>query len=296
MTEQEFGKLFQAKLLTTFKNTVDFLNKNNIRWWVCGGTAIGVIRHKGFIPWDDDIDIFVLREDYEKLFCLRSQLPAYGLNMKSIEDGCGYYNGFIKIYDNNTTLWEHREYPEIVGIYIDVFPIEKTDADKYTMLSCMAEYRSAMAEYRESISVVTIPYLRDLLKGLHLKTVWNSFCNSIRHHDKKGAYERFLKSTRQVENSADGKNMMCIMGSYKDREFLDARLFDNTLKMPFENITVNVPAGYDEYLTQLYKDYMKLPPVEQRISHHDHYYCNFSEGLSMDQVKQRIKQGKFIEL
>lgn len=296
MTEQEFIKLFQEKLIHTFRNAIEFLNKYNIRWWVCGGTAIGVIRHKGFIPWDDDIDIFVLREDYEKLFSFRDELENFGLTMKSIEDGCGYANGFIKIFDNKTTLWERREYPDVSGVYIDVFPVEKSDADKTMMLECMNEYRSAMKEYRESIMDITIPFLWDLLKDRHLKTFLKYLIIAIKPHDKDKSYLRYLKSTRLIQNSNNGKNMFCVLGSYKDREFMDANIFSQTIKLPFENLMVNVPAGYDEYLHRLYGEYMELPPADQQVSHHDHYYCNFSERLSMEQVMERIRQGKHIEI
>lgn len=296
MTEAEFTKHFHKKLVETFKKIVEFLNHYNIRWWVCGGTAIGVIRHRGFIPWDDDIDIFVLREDYEKLFSIREALGGYGLKMKSIEDGPGYPNGFIKIFDANTTLWERREFPDVVGVYVDVFPIERSDADMKTTLECMREYRSAMKEYRESISYITISLLWDLLKEWHLKTFFKYLVIKLKPHNKAQSYSRYLKSTRLLPNSVDGKYMVCVLGSYKEREYLDASIFSDTLKMPFESIEVNVPVGYGKYLTQLYGDYMQLPPIEKQVSHHDHYYCNFSEGLTLEQVKERIRRGQHIEL
>ena len=295
LSEQDICRMFQKKLEKTFGRVIEFLNDNNIRWWVCGGTAIGTIRHKGFIPWDDDIDIFVIREDYEKLFSLRGQLQQYSLEMRSLEDGFGYHSGFLKLFDLGTTLWEYKAYPEVSGVYVDVFPLERSDDDVKMLKKYMSRYRHAMRKYRYSIYEYTFRDWLELIRGGHISSAFRLLGRKSSKDARHQAYEEFVASTRPVEYNPQGKYMMCPMGSYGMREHFDADIFSGTLSMTFESLTVNIPAGYDRYLRQLYGDYMKLPPPSQRVSHHEHWYCNFSKHLTLPEVRERIAAGCHIE-
>lgn len=280
-------------LVSTFKRTISFLNDSGIRWFVAYGTAIGAVRHNGIIPWDDDIDIYVPREDYERLFSVRSSLRNYNLDMKSIEDGCGYYNGFIKIYNDNTTLWEIREYENIVGVYVDVFPLDQSNISQEEFMLKMNYYRKSMERYRRANMKIKFSYLLELLNGLHFKTLLKYVVVTLLRPELSDAYNSYLKSTRQIEYNADGKYMMCLMGSYGDKERVLSEWFEDYIEWPFYDFTVRLPIGYENYLTHLYGDYMQLPPIEKRVSNHCHYYCNLKEKLSLDEVKRRIKNGEF---
>lgn len=295
LTEREICRKFQKKLEEAFGRVIDFLNANNIRWWVCGGTAIGTVRHNGFIPWDDDIDIFVIREDYEKLFSLRGQLVQYSLGMRSIEDGFGYHSGFMKLFDLNTTLWECKEYPDVSGIYVDVFPLERSDDDGTMLKKYMAKYRHSMRKYRYSIYEYTFRDWLKLVRDGHISSAFRLLSRKSSEKARLRAYAEFVASTRPVKYNPDGKYMMCPMGSYGSREHFDADIFSETFTMPFESLTVNIPAGYDRYLRQLYGDYMQLPPPSQRVSHHEHWYCNFSRRLTLPEARARIAEGCHFE-
>ena len=114
----------QSKLFEMLKWLVDFLNKNNIRYYVVEGTMLGTIRHKGFIPWDDDIDIAIPRDDYEKLINLFDhQIDNYVIESPK-NDSKEYLYPFAKIYDVNTTMIEHLKKDVIRGVYIDIFPLD----------------------------------------------------------------------------------------------------------------------------------------------------------------------------
>jgi len=163
-------------------------------------------------------------------------------------------------------------------------------------LKAYKHYRKTMNAYRNSITQVTLGYLSDLFRERHFKTFLFLLWNVITRGNSNKQYQKFLLSTRQIPFNKSGKYLMCVMGSYKEHDYYDAKIFDGTLKMSFEGIEVNVPVGYEIYLKSLYNEYLNLPPIEQRVSHHDHYYCNFSERLSIDQVIERINKGKNIEL
>ena len=128
--KDEVKSIYCQKLLDVFKRTIQFLEANNIKWWAAYGTLIGAVRHKGLIPWDDDVDIWVPREDYDRLVTLGHLTSFYNLELKSIETHSDYYLGFAKLCDTNSTMWEHRVIPDVFGIYIDIFPIDRTNCTK----------------------------------------------------------------------------------------------------------------------------------------------------------------------
>ena len=292
MIQAKFKERYIQVLLETFKRTIEFLEFYQIRWCVAGGTCIGAVRHQGIIPWDDDIDLYVLRDDYDKLFGLRDQLSHYTLEMKSIEDGCGYYNGFIKIFDSNTTLWERKEFEDVVGVYVDVFPLDRSDASVSDLVKASQKYRMCMNRYLDDIRKTSLADYCELAKGIHLKTIKDRLFFSLSRHDTKKDYEDFLHSTRQIPYDPNGKNVMCVLGSYREREHWPADWFGSMVEMPFADFTVKVPSGYDKYLTQLYGDYMQIPQKDKQVSRHSHYYCNLKERLSLDEVKMRVKRGE----
>ena len=124
----EFQKQeYKKKLLNVFKATIKFLDENHLTWWANGGTALGAVRHNGMIPWDDDIDIFMPYDDYCRLQELSSKLETTSLEIYKPFDG-DYYIPYIKIADKNSTVIELERFNFIGGVWIDVFPLYKTNA------------------------------------------------------------------------------------------------------------------------------------------------------------------------
>lgn len=102
---------FKLRLLDTLKFMQAFFAKHDLRYVACGGTVLGAVRHKGFIPWDDDIDVYMPRADYQKLQTLTAELDKEGYEFLSHENtGVGYYMPFGKLSDKNSTIWEFERY------------------------------------------------------------------------------------------------------------------------------------------------------------------------------------------
>ena len=124
------------------------MQKNNLSYYAAYGTALGAIRHGGIIPWDDDIDVWMPRKDYERFLALRPSLVDTSFEILDIQDK-GYYLYFAKFCDKNTTLIE-REGEPVIGLYIDIFPLDNYDASKEWLQRINSLYRYAWLAYGHS--------------------------------------------------------------------------------------------------------------------------------------------------
>ncbi len=285
MQQADFDKRMQAQILHVFKFTVNFLENHNLRYIACGGTVLGAVRHKGFIPWDDDMDIYMPRADYEKLLDLKKEAMQDGFEVLSLRDK-GYYLPFAKVSDMHTTLWEAQEYPFIIGIYIDVFPLDHFSCSEAKLVGIQRRSLKKFYHY--------LPSVTDFNLRKFVKRTWEFDKNFIMlqlqalvlHPLRKFLLKEFMDYQKWY-SSFYGDMSVCVTqwaGKIFKREW-----FEDTISLPFEDTEIIVPRDYDSYLTCLYGDYMTPPPAEQQVSEHQHFYLNFNERLSLEEIKQRMK-------
>lgn len=292
--EEEVINKYKEKVLEVFKYTHRFCEENNLRYFTACGSAIGCVRHKGFIPWDDDIDIYMPREDYNKLLTLKEKISKDGYTLKSIEDK-PYYWSFAKIWDKKTTLLEVANAPDVIGCYVDIFPLDLTNIEENYYNHIYQLFQKKRLNYQSKLFHISVPIvLHDTIHKsygslgraiLKIKNIFNS-------EDK--LLSNFLNLTKSL-NDSNGKKYISITES---KPFMfEKEWFNDYVMMPFEDIIVRMPMGYDKYLTYFYGDYMTPPPVEQRHSNFSHgkYYLNLCEGLTLKQVKERINQGEYLK-
>ena len=153
--EEQF--IFKNLLLQTYKAFREFCISNEIRFFAGGGTMIGAVRHNGIIPWDDDIDIFMFRKDYDKFVSLKDRLKDTDYEIIDPTDD-GYFSTMAKFSYKNSSIWEFREIPFVSGIYIDVFFLDYEDCnyekvvkkkfryDKYANLFLISSSKHPMSE------------------------------------------------------------------------------------------------------------------------------------------------------
>lgn len=246
--------------------------KNNINYFLIGGTLIGAVRHKGFIPWDDDIDIGMLRSDYEKFIDLCINKKALGKKyfLHCNESDKNYFIPFAKVKKNNTTFAE-RAIDGIdthKGIYLDIFPydnVPKQDSFKQKVQAIIV---------RNIQYAIYVKYHVYKIKDKRRK-VFTWFLTLLPSSLLKKLNDSFSKL---FEKRNDNKYIVSLAGSspYYEETLLKERLFP-LKEISFEGHNFFAFKENDYYLSQLYGDYMKLPPEEER-KNHDPVYINFEEG------------------
>lgn len=277
-------------LLKTLQAFIEFCNKNHLSYFGAYGTCLGAIRHKGFIPWDDDIDVCMPREDYEKVIALRGELKGSGYEIFKFGDESSdtgtYTTSFLKFCHANTTIWEKKSMPCIFGVFVDIFPLDAVDNEGNGKKLC-EQYDGALWHYYLAMRKWSI---KDLYKNITSHKFRSSitflFNVLVRTHRKRHYFNLANKLENEIKE-LKGENVAYYgLGFSFERETFPKSLTTNLIKVPFEGIEINVPAEYDVYLTQLYKDWRTPPPPEQRITHHYLYFQDLDKRWKLKDVEK----------
>lgn len=289
---QTFDEILKKKLLDTFRYTIDFLEKHSISWFAGGGTCIGAIRHKGMIPWDDDIDIFVPRKDFERLLSLSNEFICERYEIKHQCLDSNYGARFAKVIDRTTTIYPTPIYPFVMGVFVDIFPLDFTDDEEGIILQHINSINKKWSVYFSSF--IRYP-IKNIINSIwHPMTLFRKIKTNILNYKRrpnKLLRDELLMEDRKFIYSA-GRHCFISYGYKDNRDIFDSNWFDEFLLKPFEDFYVRVPVGYDAYLTHVFGDYMTPPPVNKRVYKHPDYYVNLKEGLDLIEIKRRIKLGE----
>lgn len=238
----------------------EFCIQNGINYSLSSGTLIGAVRHKGYIPWDDDIDIYMLRCDYERFV---REFNDYNSNYRvlSLERLSEYPYPFAKVEDKRTMLIENFDNAIKIGVNIDIFPIDGVPDDNKIRKS----YFSRIESIRRKIVLKNVSVnfrCRGIIKNfiLILGKMWLK---------NKTATQLARQLDSMIDKTAGSTDFVCnlVMGNGIGSEFHRSVMSDY-VDIEFEGKFYKAMAGYEEYLTQTYGNYMQLPPEEQRVTHH----------------------------
>lgn len=251
---QEEIKILQLDILTRVH---DFCVNHNIQYSLSSGTLIGAVRHKGYIPWDDDIDIYMLRTEYERFEREfkddRCRILSVNTNRKCIYP-------FAKVYDDRTVLIEDVKYnTKDLGVNIDIFQVDSLPDDlierqrllrKNRMLGRIIQLKQM--KYRKGRGVK-----KNVLFVLsRIPLFFVPFHFLVSRKAKIGG--KFNPKAKEICNIMDGNG----------RATIPIGIMQNLIDIEFEGRWYKCMKDYDIYLKKAYGDYMQLPPVEKRITHH----------------------------
>lgn len=292
MNEDVILQGLQQKTLETLKYTIDFFERHNLRYVACGGTCLGAVRHKDMIPWDDDVDLFMPYEDYKKLLSLKAEIDATKKYVLYTPETSGFYDPISRISCTDVTIWRNYINRFVFGTQIDIFPIYNTDesdeqiaSNQKRFFELTNRFQRANQNYRfvDFWECITHRHLRGLIRT----TKW---ALSTKNREK------YLQEYRDFEaklHNPDGKKCTIYGACAYGVEIYKAGYFDEYETVPFHDFTIRIPKVYDAYLKYLYHDYMQLPPEDKRHANHLGNYVNLKEGLTIDEVRQRMKNGEF---
>ena len=228
------------------KDFDEYCMEHQLRYWVCGGTLLGTMRHKGFIPWDDDIDVFMPWEDYRKFVLEYPDNEQYRVASLDKEEYLGKYKTIWgKMVENTTIIREDGIIlQEIHPAWVDIFPIIGMPSDE-------KERKLLLREVVEVERKFTEKFYRSN--------------GNIRKRNE--AYDDIIEISERY-NFDDSEYVGIIGTQYREKDIMTRKVFDETIRMPFEDIEVNVPIGYKEYLDNIYgSDWMEIPSEEKRKPH-----------------------------
>lgn len=235
-----------------------FCITNNIRYSLAYGTLLGAVRHKGYIPWDDDIDLIMPREDYER-FIKEYRSDCNEVLDLSKSDACKEL--FVKVSKKNTIMKDCLLGRELWGINVDIFPID----------NIMDNYKELLDKYHKLKKKLYrfCPYY----KGAEHKKISLFLKNLIKRIVFLYPYN-ILRIKKQINDLAQTSKKTTkaglLLNGYGENEFFDKELFEKYSTILFEGKYYNTISDYNKYLSQIFGNYMQLPPEEKRRS--DHLY------------------------
>ncbi len=248
---------------------VDICNKLNLKYFLVCGSALGAVKYNGFIPWDDDIDIGMPRDDYE-VFIENAQelLPSHMFLQNHLTDK-EYPLIFSKLRNSNTTYTEigvaHLNINQ--GVFIDIFPLDgyPKDAKEQNLFEKKKRW-----------------YTLNLFSALKMKRTWkyaifNKLLRILGYHKRTfKTAEKYIKMISKY--SICTSELICNHGNWQGKlEYAPKEQYGDGVFAEFEGLTVRIPEKYDEYLTQKYGDWRADLPKEQQVGHHYYEVCDVNK-------------------
>lgn len=260
----------------------DFCEANHLRYYALGGTMLGAARHQGFIPWDDDIDVGMPREDYLRMEQLMQNVSGrYVLETPNTKNADFFYP-FSKLYDTQTTLVENTRCKIKRGIYLDIFPLDgagKTETEAVTYFKQVKARRNLLLTMTTGIRRG-----RSFFKNVAV-CIMRCVPDCVLSRKKALLSLDQLCRFRNFDQCDWGGNLM---GNWMEREIMPRSVMGMPTAYKFESLMIWGPQDYDGYLTRLYGCWQELPPIEKRKSHHDYLHCDLFHSYLDESERKSI--------
>ena len=256
-------KQLQAVMLEMLKLVDKICRDNDIKYSLCSGTLLGAVRHKGFIPWDDDLDIRMTRDNYDKFLDVWEKLRPEGYELQNKENTPIFPQSFSKIRKNNTTFiqheWEKGMYN--TGIFIDIFPLDRIPEKKLPKTIFLFRTYKYLMYTRETLYSEESELIRFAM----------SFLMKLTSHNRRMKYrKKYIDWLKKLDKD---KSLKCI-----------------GIEMPSMLKVAFLPDMWHEFLSAMFGDYMTLPPEDQRYWQHHPLVLDFEHDY--DELMQLKKESE----
>lgn len=268
MNDEEALARLKVVELSILEAISELCEENGITWWLDGGTCLGALRHRGFIPWDDDIDIGMLRPDYDRFCELAQEKLPQGFSFHTSRNTAGYSPMFAKVYKDGTRFenQESRESGSAMGIFVDVFPYDLLYEDpKLSARQIRLAYNAQRRSYLFHSKSIVVPH-----KGI-LGVIERAGCRVLHVAEKSlarniGAYQD--QFDRAIPNPIAGEvSNRCLTLAWPNMEPVPVDEILPTSLALFEGKQYPVPRLTEKYLTTMYGDWKVIPAPEDRHTH-----------------------------
>lgn len=246
--------------LDILADVADFCDKNGIRYFLSGGTMLGAVRHKGFIPWDDDIDIQMPRPDYNR-FIQEYVHPYY--EVCCWDKDKSFLCTYTKVSDSRTIINENSNFGREIGVNIDIFPVDGLPKGEKEIERTVSKMKALWGfvvcatvrdiSQRTLIKKTEITLMRGFYKIFPLQSLFTGIA---------------IKNAQKYPFDNSDKVATLVWG-YGKREVISHSTASEYIQTEFESYRFNIPRNYEDYLSHIYGDYMKLPPESERVYKHE---------------------------
>ena len=262
---------YHAVLFDMLKQVDSICHAERLRYFLSGGTLLGAIRHRGFIPWDDDIDLMMPRPDYE-IFLKRAEKRLPKRYILAFPDRTkDYSQPWIRIFDTRVAVDDSGMQRTLTrSLFVDIFPIDGLPSNRTLSNLCFKRVRAwdillKCARRKALYPDERLKWLKKPMMALTRVRPLPKYAVSLNKSARRCSFERahyagVLATTH-----------------YGSRERMPVEVFRGSVQVPFEGGFFPAPIGYDTYLSRLYGDYMQLPPEEKRVSEHNLHAYLISE-------------------
>lgn len=249
-------------------NMLDYIDElclhNDIKYSICGGTLIGAIRHKGYIPWDDDIDIMLTRDQYDKLITAisidSSEHSVYSILTHTLDNNFKY--PYAKIVDNRTIMHESIKGCKDYGVYLDIFPVDRVPDDDKAL-------KKMLSDMKRFFNMLVIKRLKLSPNRTLWKNITIIFSQIALFPISNDWIIRKMEALAQKYRGENTSRCGILVWGYGKKEIIPASVHETHTYLQFEDRRYKAVSDYHTYLKNVYGDYMQLPPENKRITHHD---------------------------
>lgn len=245
--KKEEVREIQMELMRYVRDTCE---KNGLRYYMCGGTLLGAVRHKGYIPWDDDVDLAMPMPDYLKFIkVVKQENKYYPLNI--YDDSDNYYNFFMRLIKKETFV-KNWEYPFLmsIGVSIDIFP-----------LFGLPEKQKDREFFYKRIRLLNEKYI-----GTYIEHETETAELLRQRHELQEQIRSMMEQYPFDECTWIGN----VLSKYREKEIMPRSIYINSVDLKFEDEEFAAAIGYTDYLTRMFGDYMQLPPEKDRMNTHSY--------------------------